>query len=50
MTSVSGMSGTAWSTPAAWLSAFGQNATSEPWKSWTVLERPAPLVAAVATR
>ena len=49
MISVPGMSGTAWSTPAAWLSALGQNATSEPWNSCTVEERPAPFVPAVPT-
>ena len=47
MISVPGSSATACNTPAACVSACGQNATSEPWKSCKVAERPTPLVPAV---
>lgn len=49
MTSVPAALGTASSTPRMWVAAFGQKATSEPWKYWMVLLRPVPLLPAVPT-
>ena len=46
---VPGMSGIACTTPAKCVAAFGQNATSEPWKSWMVCDRPTAFVPAVPT-
>ncbi len=49
MTSVPSRSGTACTTPAKWPAAFFQKAASEPWNSWTVLDRPAASAPAVPT-